>query len=473
MNKLSKLLWVMLIVILVFPIYSLLSVDEVFSNEWRDVVMGNVIFGLVLIWGGKYTLYTFGVMVAFQRILEILVVYVWGAGRFSAGITRQLFLNIQSSTFTENFGYFKQIYPSLFVAGIVIVIYINLYYYACKKVMIGGNKQRHIIYKILKTIIILYLLYFAWNKKVRTDIFFFENNKDQQLTWLNMENKYPFLTKKTDKKIDVYFILGESASKNHLSLYGYKRNTTPYLNSAKNLTVFNDPISPASSTFASYEIMFSRIDKSDKEMFFTPPNMIEELKNMGYYTIWQTYHPLRKSLVFESLADSVDLFLSSDNVGDDRAMISMLKNNLKPQATFYIINMFGSHPYYNVPDDQKHFSKDKNANDKQDTINRFDDTILALDSFVKSVVDMAEQHKQTTHRPYVIWYVSDHGQSIYTNGSDWVGHSANTGDISGYQVPMFIVNKNNLPCGNKLPNPNKQINTGGTYNFILSSLCGK
>ena len=89
----------------------------------------------------------------------------------------------------------------MFVAIIIIAIYMYVYYYACKKIFLDDNKkQRHIIYKIAKIIIILYLISFAWNKKVRTDIFFFENNKDKQLTWLNIENKYPFLTKPTDKK---------------------------------------------------------------------------------------------------------------------------------------------------------------------------------------------------------------------------------------------------------------------------------
>ena len=56
MNKLFKIFWGLLIISLLFPIYSLLAVDEIFSNEWSDVLIGNVILGLVLICGG-YKLY--------------------------------------------------------------------------------------------------------------------------------------------------------------------------------------------------------------------------------------------------------------------------------------------------------------------------------------------------------------------------------------------------------------------------------
>ena len=55
-----------------------------------------------------------------------------------------------------------------------------------------------------------------------------------------------------------------------------------------------------------------------------------------------------------------------------------------------------------------------------------------------------------------------------------MGHSANKDDISGYQVPMLIFNKNNLPCANKLPNLNAdKTDTSMTFDWVLESLCGK
>ena len=48
------------------------------------------------------------------------------------------------------------------------------------------------------------------------------------------------------------FIVGESANRNHLSLYGYKRNTTPKLEAMRDeLVVFEDVISPDTHTIPS------------------------------------------------------------------------------------------------------------------------------------------------------------------------------------------------------------------------------
>ena len=48
------------------------------------------------------------------------------------------------------------------------------------------------------------------------------------------------------------FIVGESANRNHFSLYGYKRNTTPRLEAMRDeLVIFDDVISPDTHTIPS------------------------------------------------------------------------------------------------------------------------------------------------------------------------------------------------------------------------------
>lgn len=287
------------------------------------------------------------------------------------------------------------------------------------------------------------------------------------------DNSYEFVGRpvSNNKKIDLYFVLGESASSNQMSLYDYKRKITPYLDSLPQefITKFNNVLSPSSSTFASYEIMFSPSRVKNTKMFFIAPNLIEELKHIGYQVVWQTYHSGRQSVIYESLVRNADFHYSSDDNVDDRKMLVMLFKNLKEEASVYFINMYGSHPYFNVPEDQIYFSEKKSNDKKQDTINRYDNTILALDNFIKRVVKMAEKHKKNTKRPYAIWYVSDHGLVLFKDGSNWAGHSLNSENISGFQIPFFILNKSNLPCGEKLDRVYGE-NTGSTFEMVLVSL---
>ena len=119
--------------------------------------------------------------------------------------------------------------------------------------------------------VVFALVYVGWNNRVRTDIFFFERNNDVALQLLMSDNTYPYMGKPVIEKdkIDVYFIVGESTSSDYMSLYGYNKKTTPYLDSLppEKLSVFKNTLSPAISTFSSYEIMFSRIKKVIMKFF--------------------------------------------------------------------------------------------------------------------------------------------------------------------------------------------------------------
>ena len=476
-KNITFLLSVAVVCIFTFPVYTLLAIDEVYSNVYYDALFGNIFFSMILIWGGRWSL-VFGTMIVFQRIFEILTVQIWGNGTFSAGITRKAFIHFVESSSKEVWGYVQLLYPYLIIGIVVVIVYMFVYAMASFKIVRVLEHRRigqALWMRILRLGFVFVLIYVGWNNRVRTDIFFFERNNDVILQLLTSDNTYPYMSEPVPEKdkIDFYFIVGESASSDYMSLYGYDKKTTPYLDSlpASKLSVFKNALSPASSTFSSYEIMFSRIKQSNRETFFLSPNLVEELKHMGYYTVWQSYHPARRSFVYESLLNSVDAVYSSNDNEDDRTMLLQLKDNMRDAPTAYFINMFGSHPYYDVPEDQKVFSAVAVSDEKQDTINRYNDTILALDDFIKRTVQLAEKHKEKTGRDYVVWYVSDHGQSLYNNGSDWVGHSTDSADTSGLRIPFFIVNKNNLPCGFALP-VQRGINTGATFDMVIKSLCG-
>ena len=42
---------------------------------------------------------------------------------------------------------------------------------------------------------------------------------------------------------------------------------------------------------------------------------------MGYYTVWQSYHPAQRSFVYESLLNSADAVYSSNDNEDDRTLL--------------------------------------------------------------------------------------------------------------------------------------------------------
>ena len=82
------------------------------------------------------------------------------------------------------------------------------------------------------------------------------------------------------------FIVGESANRNHLSLYGYKRNTTRKLEAMRDeLVVFEDVISPDTHTIPVCESpSFSELQKGDT--ILTSPSVLTLLNSAGFTTYW-------------------------------------------------------------------------------------------------------------------------------------------------------------------------------------------
>ena len=62
------------------------------------------------------------------------------------------------------------------------------------------------------------------------------------------------------------FIIGESATRNHMSIYGYPRNTTPVLDSLRDeLAVFTNVISSHVQTQASLRVALTAAAANDGE----------------------------------------------------------------------------------------------------------------------------------------------------------------------------------------------------------------
>lgn len=89
----------------------------------------------------------------------------------------------------------------------------------------------------------------------------------------------------------VVLILGESTQRNYLSLYGFKLDTTPNLNSLKdsgNLFEFNDTIASESHTNPALAklLTFSNYENSQSTKWYKHMNIIDLMKIAGYKTQW-------------------------------------------------------------------------------------------------------------------------------------------------------------------------------------------
>lgn len=80
--------------------------------------------------------------------------------------------------------------------------------------------------------------------------------------------------------------LGESSNKNHLSLYGAQRKTTPRLDKRQDLIVFNDAVSPYSNTINSVLTILSESNLEDNLPINKSIDAIDIFHSAGFKTFW-------------------------------------------------------------------------------------------------------------------------------------------------------------------------------------------
>ena len=131
------------------------------------------------------------------------------------------------------------------------------------------SKRRLMTTEILCILVLLLVV----SNKANDDIFFFEDVSDMYFVQPVFVEKGKPISKNEgiDFDIDVYYVRGESVTPSHMSLYGYERKTTPYLDSIRNeISVFENSFSPEGSSATSDSQMFSRGYKMpDKDFLHT------------------------------------------------------------------------------------------------------------------------------------------------------------------------------------------------------------
>jgi glucan phosphoethanolaminetransferase (alkaline phosphatase superfamily) len=250
-------------------------------------------------------------------------------------------------------------------------------------------------------------------------------------------------TRQFDDDVNIIVILGESARADHFQLNGYQRTTTPLLASENNLVNFPKTASFAACTRYSIPIIISPADSTQPENRYS--SFIDIFKKYGYETYWFS---LNDSLGTNNnpitrLIKTVDnaVFRESLHIDYKKAkdttllplFFTTIKKNNTPKVI--VLHTRGSHYDYSKRY-EKQFQKfipDKPGNDNfsknQIIKNAYDNSIIATDAFIHSVIDHVK------HLNAAVIYISDHGESL---GEDGYYNHGNPKRTEQRIVPFFI-----------------------------------
>lgn len=243
-----------------------------------------------------------------------------------------------------------------------------------------------------------------------------------------MTDEAPEVILTSDKSTIPYvvFILGESTTRNHMSLYSYELNTNPNL-SGRKLYIFDDTISPHTTTALSMQKIFTFCRLDSPNEWFTYTNLFSILKSASYYTFWlsnqENASAWQVTGFYPSMCDYAEFTekLKDDmyrGTAYDEALLPILDKtlNTKHSKNFYLIHLLGTHFHYHkrYPENFSVFSyeqehtKLKVISDSNKEIRaRYDNAVLYNDYVVNEIIRRFE------NKNAVVIYISDHGEEVF------------------------------------------------------------
>lgn len=256
------------------------------------------------------------------------------------------------------------------------------------------------------------------------------------------------------KARNIILIIGESASREHLSLYGYPLPTSPYAEAIRDsLFIFTDAI--ASSTLTADNIprlVTFMADRDTVQPWYEYPSIIDVFNHAGYTTAWISNQERggiwsNVSTALAMQADTVT-YIGKESSEDhlltkyDEELLPHLQDFISSSSDrphFAIVHLMGSHRDYSrryPPNRAKFTLSDENSrpgyrqlSDKQaHIVAEYDNSILYSDSVLHQIILQIESDTV----PGVVIYVSDHGEHLYERG-DFAGR-----DGQSITVPLII-----------------------------------
>lgn len=260
-------------------------------------------------------------------------------------------------------------------------------------------------------------------------------------------------TKGAAQDVNFLIILGESLTPNHMSLYGYERDTTPYLKSLKSDPNFfySKALSSGVSSDVAVAFFFNNaFSLSGVPYIYSGENCLFNLaRQQGYETKFystQSSQQLRyinasicpKYIQDMKSLEDIDPDIEDSNAADDMFLVKELKELElgEKKNQFVVLHMRGTHGPFNLrypAEFGKFVPKDAPTTER---VGHYDNGVAYFDHFMENLLAEVKTYKT----PTLVVYVSDHGEGL---GEEGVWGHGSLNEISA--TTPYLVYKRNLP----------------------------
>lgn len=251
----------------------------------------------------------------------------------------------------------------------------------------------------------------------------------------------------------IVIVIGESETRHHMSLYGYRRNTTPLLSSRidSSLYVYTDIVSPQVHTIAVMRSILTMTEKEHPEYFTKKPSLFELFNRAGYNT-----YLISNQEFSDNYKSSYDILLSLANVKFNLATLKQhddiilpcfnkIINDKQYKKKLVVVHLIGNHMAYKFRYPKEYIvfnnKKDGLVEDRpfrdlkaKEMIDQYDNSVLYNDYIINSIITSLENERKAKS---AMIYFSDHGEELY-DYRDFAGHAYEKVTPPMCEIPFFI-----------------------------------
>ena len=426
------------------------------EGGWNSVLL--TVLGLVLLVGVNYLFYYLLVycfrmvgrcLVAFTLVGDAIMLYF--VNNYEVLVTDEMMGNVWRTQYSEASGFFSW----AFVFYVLLLGVLPSIYVIRRKLDYGSFKrflgQTGITVAAILAVIFGNMKNWPWIDRNSTEL------GSLLMPWSYIVNTIRYFDgerKKNVKEIllpdpsaisetkDVcVLMIGESARRDHYSLYGYPKETNPYTSKDSVIALVAD----ASATYTAAGVRAILEPTETRELHEILPNY---LQRAGVDVSWRTSNwgePPVHTEKYYRMQDLKEMYPEADSRYDGLLLAGLeeeLKNS-QADKIFVVIHGYTNHgPAYNTnyPPEFEVFTPVCNTvemakTSSEELNNAYDNSLVYTDYLMHSVIEMV---KNLPDRRGCVLFVSDHGESLGENNLYMHGVPYSMAPREQLEIPFVV-----------------------------------
>lgn len=289
----------------------------------------------------------------------------------------------------------------------------------------------------------VYNLYFAGNKYVKT---LNHQRNSRPFRYKSVRNELEIVPQTPQREVYV-LVIGETSRAANWQLYGYDRETNPYLSQRDDICIYKDALTEANITHKIVPMILSFSGPENFEDIYGSKSIITAFKEAGFRTAFVSNQIPDKAFIdnFRNESDTIVQLYSSDGSKDHPQDIQavehiaqMIDNNNEPMLI--VFHSYGSHFEYSQRFEdvdvkfRPYTAPSLKIKNRPILENAYDNSIRHTDRMLSGIINCLESRNIVSS----MLYLSDHGEDLMDDERNMFLHCAPVPTYYQLHIPFIM-----------------------------------